>query len=230
MNLDMKTYANSRNHKVLESANMTSIRIKTTPLSVLTIAAILFGALPSYSQSTVIFACITKSGQIRIASTSGQCKSNEDETSWSRTGPQGPVGPQGQAGPQGTAGLQGPAGPQGPAGVPAGTCSDSDTKTYLLFPFVTNQSGFDTSISIANTGLDPFGTTGASGTCTLNFFGTSAPVPVTTPSIAKGTVSVSLTSTLAAGFQGYMIAVCSFPFAHGWQFLSDIGARNLASS
>ena len=29
-------------------------------------------------------------------------------------------------------------------------------------------------------------------------------------------------------FQGYIIAVCNFQFAHGFAFISDLGARNLA--
>ena len=33
---------------------------------------------------------------------------------------------------------------------------------------------------------------------------------------------------LAPNFQGYMIAVCNFQLAHGFAFVSDIGARNLA--
>jgi hypothetical protein len=32
----------------------------------------------------------------------------------------------------------------------------------------------------------------------------------------------------APNFQGYMIAVCNFQYAHGFAFVSDVGARNLA--
>ncbi len=49
-----------------------------------------------------------------------------------------------------------------------------------------------------------------------------------TGSIATGTVYTTLASTTAAGFQGYMIAVCNFQLAHGFAFISDLGARNLA--
>jgi len=31
-----------------------------------------------------------------------------------------------------------------------------------------------------------------------------------------------------AGFNGYAIAVCNFQLAHGFAFISDVGARNLA--
>jgi len=101
-------------------------------------------------------------------------------------------------------------------------------QTTLLFPFVTNQGGFDTGLAIANTTTDPFGTRVQSGSCTLNFYGASAPAAVTSGNIATATVYTTLTSTAAAGFQGYMIAVCNFQLAHGFAFISDIGARNLA--
>jgi len=51
-----------------------------------------------------------------------------------------------------------------PAGP--GPCSDADSKTYLLFPFMANQANFDTGVSTANTGSDPFGTVGLTGSCT----------------------------------------------------------------
>jgi hypothetical protein len=101
-------------------------------------------------------------------------------------------------------------------------------RTNLLFPFVTNQAGFDTGLAIANTSVDPFGTVAQAGTCSLNFFGASAPAAVNTGSIAGGTVFTTLASTSAPGFQGYMIAVCNFQYAHGFAFISDLGARNLA--
>jgi hypothetical protein len=106
--------------------------------------------------------------------------------------------------------------------------------TSLLFPFVTNQLGFDTGIAIANTSTDPLGTLGAtpqSGTCTLNFYGSGAPSPnsITTGSIGAGTtagpVYAVAVSGLAAGFQGYMIAQCNFQYAHGFAFVTDgVGA------
>jgi hypothetical protein len=102
-------------------------------------------------------------------------------------------------------------------------------QTVLLYPFVTNQGGFDTGLAIANTTTDPFGTKPQAGSCSLNFYGASAPAAaVDTGSIASGTVYTTLASTAAAGFQGYMIAVCNFTLAHGFAFISDLGARNLA--
>jgi hypothetical protein len=103
--------------------------------------------------------------------------------------------------------------------------------TSLLFPFVTNQLGFDTGIAIANTSSDPFGSNGATaqaGTCTINFYGSGAPSPsnVTTPSVPSGTVYTSVLSGIGAGFQGYLIAQCNFQYAHGFAFVTDgVGAN-----
>jgi hypothetical protein len=101
-------------------------------------------------------------------------------------------------------------------------------QTVLLYPYVTNIAGFDTGLAIANTSTDPFGTRTQQGSCTMNFYGAAAPPPVNTGNIASGTVYAALTSTAAAGFNGYMIAVCNFQLAHGFAFISDLGARNLA--
>ena len=101
--------------------------------------------------------------------------------------------------------------------------------TRLLFRRVTNTNGFDTAIAIANTSLDPFGTTPESGACRLDFFGTNPPAnPPTTPVIPAGAVDTELTSLVAPGFSGYVFAECTFNHAHGITFVSDIGARNIA--
>jgi hypothetical protein len=102
--------------------------------------------------------------------------------------------------------------------------------TSLLFPFVTNQVGFDTGIAISNTSTDPFGSNGATaqaGTCTLNFYGSGAPSPsnVVSPNVPSGTTYTSVLSGIAAGFQGYIIAQCGFQYAHGFAFITDgVGA------
>lgn len=101
-------------------------------------------------------------------------------------------------------------------------------RTNLLYPFVTNQAGFDTGLAISNTSTDPFGTAAQQGPCTLNFFGANAPAAVTSPSVASGTAYTTLASLVAPNFQGYVIAVCNFQYAHGFAFISDVGARNLA--
>jgi len=99
----------------------------------------------------------------------------------------------------------------------------SACQTDLLFTFMTNQAGFDTGFEIANTSTDPFGTPAQNGTCTLNWYGTgpAAGTATTTPSIASGNYYANLVSTAAAGFQGYMIAVCNFQFGHGFAFITD---------
>ena len=101
--------------------------------------------------------------------------------------------------------------------------------TSLLYPYVINTNGFDTGLAIANTTTDPFGTTPQVGTCALNFYGSTTPAaPFVTASIPTGTVYANLASTVAPGFSGYIIAVCNFQLAHGFAFVSDVGARNLA--
>jgi len=110
----------------------------------------------------------------------------------------------------------------------AGAASKVPT-TRLLFRHVTNANGFDTSIVIANTSLDPFGTTPESGACRLDFFGTNPPeTPFTTAVIPAGAVDAELVSLVAPGFDGYLFVECNFNHAHGITFVSDIGARNIA--
>lgn len=117
--------------------------------------------------------------------------------------------------------------------------------TNLLYPYVTNQSGFDTGMVISNTSMDPFGTATQEGACIINYYGHTtgggaAPAPVTTPVVPAGQHAVwTLSSggtvqtaggTIAAapGFQGYVIAQCNFQFGHGYAFISDIGSAKLA--
>jgi hypothetical protein len=106
-------------------------------------------------------------------------------------------------------------------------------QTLLLFPYVTSQGGFDTGIAIANTSLDPWTTPTSSGTCTLNFYGLNAPTtpPVIGPIVYGNpdpTKSSLTASSVAPNFTGYMFATCNFQYAHGFAFVSDVGARNLA--
>ncbi|MGH9671891.1 MAG: hypothetical protein ACRD44_01825, partial [Bryobacteraceae bacterium] len=96
----------------------------------------------------------------------------------------------------------------------------------LLFPFVTNQVGFDTGLVIANTTLDRFETRGSSpGSCGIYFGSTTGSTPAPT---APSSPYVALSSTAGPNFQGYVIAQCQFQYAHGFAFISDLGARNLA--
>jgi len=110
----------------------------------------------------------------------------------------------------------------------------------LLFPFITNQAGFDTGVAIANTSSDPFGTVPQSGTVKLWYYGGTtgggaAPAAQTSQSVAAGAELVFTLSNggnlgIAAtpGFQGYMIAVAQFQYCHGFAFISDLGAQKLA--
>lgn len=114
-------------------------------------------------------------------------------------------------------------------------------QTVLLFPYVTNTFGFETGLSIANTSTDTLGTTAQTGTCSLSFYGndvisgaatTYTQAAVTTAAVPSGGVWADTLSNATGGatgtFSGYMIATCNFQFAHGFAFISDSHATNLA--
>lgn len=109
----------------------------------------------------------------------------------------------------------------------------------LLFPFVTNQLGYDTGVAISNTSLDTgtgFGTTPEQGTITINYYcgqpGCSSPAADTTNAAVPA--GQQLTFTLSGGggygidptpgFQGYIIAQSQFRFCHGFAYISAQGA------
>ncbi len=109
-------------------------------------------------------------------------------------------------------------------------------RTTLMFPFVTNQAGFDTGLVITHGSLDAPAdpTAERAGSCDLHYFGATDDnssfllVQHSTP-IAAGeqlvmTVSGGNTAQNIIGtsqFQGYLMAVCGFPGAHGYAFISD---------
>ena len=123
--------------------------------------------------------------------------------------------------------------------------SSQPCQTSLLFPFVTNQFGFDTGISIAFTGNDPFGTaattTGGTTTnppsCVLYYYSnptfseSGTTLTPGTPAVANTTIDIPVggenhftASDPTFGqpnFQGYVIAVCNFQYAHGFAFITD---------
>lgn len=118
-----------------------------------------------------------------------------------------------------------------------------ENTTRLLLPFVSNQAGFDTGVSVSNTGLDSSGIVGKGGTCTVRYYGqatgggavpapqtTNAAIPVGGQLVFTLSGGGSFGITGAPGFQGYIEIDCAFPFAHGFGFLSDLGARNLAAT
>jgi hypothetical protein len=128
---------------------------------------------------------------------------------------------------------------------PTNTFRIDQCVTNLLFPFVTNQAGFDTGIAISNTSQDPFSSNAGrvqNGTCTLNYYGatTGGPAPsaqTTNADVAAGKQLLFVLSsggglgiTGTPGFQGYIIAQCRFQYAHGFAFITDgpIGQARVA--
>ena len=119
----------------------------------------------------------------------------------------------------------------------------------LLFPFVTNQLGYDTGLAIANTTTDPgiangFNSTGPQqGVVTLWYYGsgtngTAAPASQTSSVIPSGQLLTYVLSTgnsgqgldnRAAGFQGYIIAQAGFQYCHAYAFITAAGSLPTAA-
>src|ERR1700682_4444391 len=83
----------------------------------------------------------------------------------------------------------------------------SQDRTRLLFPFVTNQSGFNTGMAISNTTADPFGSRPQAGVCVVYYYGHvtdggSIPMKQTSSVIEAGE---QLTFSLLAGAAGSLI-------------------------
>ena len=102
----------------------------------------------------------------------------------------------------------------------------------LLFPFVTNQAGFDTGMIITHGSAGSFAR--SMGPCSLHFYGTGAEgqeqllVQTTTPIAAGDQLLFTFSSGNAERnvaamdqFQGYVVADCHFPGAEGYVFMSD---------
>jgi hypothetical protein len=161
---------------------------------------------PQKASADVVYACVnTTTGLIYIVSATTNCPPPSSGATWTKI--------------SWTTTASGPSSPG----------------TNLLFTFVTSQAGFDTAITISNTSADPFNTATQTGTCTLTIYSASTPTPIqtTTPTIAPGTTYTNLITVLAnnvvGGLSGYMFAACTFSYAHGFAFVSDLGARNLAA-
>lgn len=122
----------------------------------------------------------------------------------------------------------------------ATTFTITSCQTNLLYPFVSNQAGFDTGVVVSNTSADPYGTAPQQGPCMVYYYGATAGGGAAPATQTSGTVNSGsqLVFTLSAGgnlgiaatpgFQGYMIIRCNFQFAHGFAFVSDLGAQRLA--
>jgi hypothetical protein len=112
----------------------------------------------------------------------------------------------------------------------------------LLFPFVTQQFGYDTGIAIANTSTDPFGAAQPqAGVVTFNYYGvvgvnnppplaqtssTSSPIlsgTVLLYTLSQGNTAIGLDNR-GANFTGYLITQAQFQYCHGFAFISALGA------
>ena len=94
-----------------------------------------------------------------------------------------------------------------------------DCTTTLLFPFVTNQLGFNTGLAITNA-------SDGKGSCTIEYSsGPDAPddADLMPGPIAGGGQWVALLSNIAPEFQGYITATCEFRNAHGFAFITGAG-------
>jgi len=147
-----------------------------------------------------------------------------------------------------------PLGPAGPSSIPTFALPGpplngsviANCQTTLLFPYVTNETGYETGIAISNTTTDNLGNfisptgsfaTPTPGICTLNFYGNQKQPPaVTVPKTGnlgawsatiagQAPVFAEILSDLiapATQFTGYAIANCNFLDAHGFAFLLDV--------
>ena len=108
--------------------------------------------------------------------------------------------------------------------------------TTLLFPFVSNQGGFDTGIVITHGSLRFLSGTQIAqpGSCQLHYYGSTAAgeelllVQHSTPldpgqqlvfTVSGGNPVQNILGT--EQYQGYLIAVCGYPGARGYAFISD---------
>ena len=111
-------------------------------------------------------------------------------------------------------GAQVPRFMQATSGDPIMVLKIADCTTTLLFPFVTNQLGFDTGLAISNTSEE-------AGSCTITYSGANEPEPQTTQAVAGGAQWIRLVSAISPDFQGYVTAACGFRDAHGFAFITN---------
>jgi hypothetical protein len=154
---------------------------------------------PQKASAQVVYACVSSIGNIVMVAANANCPPNVGSATWTKIS------------------------------WNATTAGGTPGPTNLLFTYVTNSNGFDTGLAISNTSADPFNTATQSGTCTLNIYSTgTTPFTYTTPTIAPGTTFGTLMSVIDPGTTGYIFATCTFTYAHGFAFISDIGAQKLA--
>ena len=121
-----------------------------------------------------------------------------------------------------------------PKRTPSPSFRVSECGTTLFFPFVTNQTTFDTAVVLVNTSADPLGTRHQPGTCSLAFHGAGVegeqlPTLRRTVEVDAGEqVAFRLSSGNPArgidplpDFQGYLVAECGFQHAQGFVFVTE---------
>lgn len=119
---------------------------------------------------------------------------------------------------------------------PAPVLTIARCATTLLFPFVSNRAGFDTGIAIANTSMDWKGTPPQRGPCMVHYIGNTGEDGPMPPDDLSNVVEGGevLLFTLSQGnpvrlingapnFQGFIVAMCEFQYAHGFAFINDGG-------
>jgi len=125
----------------------------------------------------------------------------------------------------------------------------------LLFPYVTQAPGYDTGIAVANTTMDPYGTTNQFGAVQFWYYGalanggaapgtqcTNTASPGTCPGTSTVAAGQVLTYTLyngsaqwgldnrGAGFTGYMIVQAQFQYCHAFAFIGGLGGGPAVNS
>lgn len=95
--------------------------------------------------------------------------------------------------------------------------------TTILFPYITNQPGYETGLAISNVGnLTTNG--GQSGVCQWSFYGDGAPKTAVAPTaaVAPGTTfAATLTGIGVTGFTGFAVATCDFQAGYGYAYIAD---------
>jgi len=113
----------------------------------------------------------------------------------------------------------------------ANTSSDpwktvNQTGSCTLYPY-----GLTVAPPSSSSGITP-GTTPYSSTPIGGCDQVSSPIPGTNcfPIVPAGQLQAVQASAVLPNFQGYVIAICNFQFAHGYAALTDLGLRNIFSS
>jgi hypothetical protein len=110
---------------------------------------------------------------------------------------------------------------------PFGTVTQTGSCTLYAYGATYSSTGATTFFKTTVSGCDQIGNPSPGGNC----FG--GPVVSGNPNgyfISPGTVGFVQASNVLQNFQGYVIAICNFQYAHGYAALTDLGLRNYFSS